>query len=170
MLRLGVELSRDSATDSLLHDACFPKSGLLTADGMCVAPEGVEIVEALLSQGANPNARNDKKLTPLHWLVTERDHNADGEKVMRLLVRRGADVNAAADYYTWGGVYHDATPLHCCAVNRYRPATVAWAMLLIELGAGVNARAREGKTPLAIAVANKHEAVAKLLRESGGVE
>ena len=72
--------------------------------------------------------------------------------VAELLLAHGADVNAV------GGA-----PLHG-AVGFNQPAMVEW---MLAHGAAVNAT-REGKTPLAIALAQGNEAVASLLRQYGG--
>ena len=42
------------------------------------------------------------------------------------------------------------------------------AELLISKGADVNAKTKDGQTPLSVAEANKHEDVAALLRSHGG--
>lgn len=75
--------------------------------------------------------------------------------VVKLLIDKGADVNAKAN--------HDATPLHEAAKEGH----MELAELLITRGADVNAKETFGETPLHEAVKGAHKEVAKLLAANG---
>jgi len=74
--------------------------------------------------------------------------------VARLLLERGADVNAKESVY-------DATPLHIAAL--YGHADVA--RLLLEHGANPSIRDKDGGTPLDVAREEGHEEVARVIEE-----
>ena len=101
-----------------------------------------EITEDLIRQEANVNAVNDAGWAPLHVALTAGvDGGLDGsapKQLVELLVRNGADVNAATAIYGW-------TPLHMAAAMH----GAEMVSLLIELGADVGTRSRiDGLTPL----------------------
>jgi len=101
------------------------------------------LVNDLLRMGADPNVRNDVGATALTWAVD------DVEKV-RLLVDRGADVNATTDF--------GRTPLMLAAAQLGSADTVK---LLFERGASVNS------TALALAAGRGDAAVVRLLLAAG---
>lgn len=116
-----------------------------------------EIVELLLGGGADPNLKGVntggyENETPLlqaaFWGRPE---------IAALLVKRGADVNAAAD----GGV----VPLHEAA----RMGNLAVADILLKNGARVNALDSQGRTPLAWTNSEATKMV-ELLRAHGGTK
>jgi len=76
--------------------------------------------------------------------------------IAQALLARGADANAkqAGDF----------TPLHGAAQDGH----IEMVELLLAHGADVNAKAN-GKTPLAFAIEQKHQATADLLRRRGGI-
>jgi ankyrin repeat protein len=110
------------------------------------------MVKLLLSNGADPNARdeNGTKLTPLHLAAHE-----GFEEISTMLVKNGADIEARTK--SW------RTPLHLAAKH----AREGVARMLIQQGADVNAREKDGKTPLHFVVQNWHEGIARLLMENG---
>jgi ankyrin repeat protein len=170
------------STTLLLEHGANPKlpieSGDITplhADGVsrdgCSEERIIEIIDALISHGADVNARNREGETPLHWAVKMpgREHTA----VVLELINKGADVNAHDSGIS--GIAVGWTPLHKAVMNKAK-ATV---QLLLEHGADVNARAADGQTPLAMAEgqiamfknfnkpAPEYEEIVKLLKEHG---
>lgn len=97
-----------------------------------VANKNYSQVKSMLDE--NPdlvNARDDHRLTPLHIAVRNRD-----ERMVRMLIDRGADVNAAANEWT---------PLHQArAVGGTRIEK-----MLIDAGAGPKWQQEEGEKPKA---------------------
>lgn len=93
-----------------------------------VANKNYNQVKSMLDENADlVNARDDRRLTPLHIAVRNRD-----ERMVKLLIERGADVNAAANEWT---------PLHQArAVGGTRIEK-----MLIEAGAGPQWQREEKK-------------------------
>ena len=112
-------------------------------------------VELLLSLGADPNALDGGRHTPLYGLGNECVVAGAGDLV-RTLVRSGADVNA-----------HDGvkrcTALHMAA----RRGSVEIAGTLLECGADIEARDSLGETPLRRAVNCDRVGLASLLLARG---
>ena len=120
----------------------------------------LNVVERLLELGANIHARDHECRTPLHGAST-----VGAIKVAQLLIERGADPNAQDG--------HGATPLHAGVVSQWRgfqtgvfenmevgkiggqiptvSAPEVITQLLLEHGAGPNARNDDGATPLHVA-------------------
>ncbi|HLG14580.1 MAG TPA: ankyrin repeat domain-containing protein [Blastocatellia bacterium] len=116
----------------------------------------IEKVKTLLA--ADPNlihARDNDGSTALHC-ATWKGHHA----IVALLVRAGADVNAQNSNGHWG-----TTPLHAAA----HANEAAIAQLLLEHGADVDARDMNGKTPLHHTTFHEAKAVARILKDCGGV-
>lgn len=91
-----------------------------------------EIIQLLLSKGANATACSSSGLTPLHWAVRCRS-----KPLVRLLLEYGASVT--------GG---DQTPLHWAC--RYAGEKIVG--MLLGKGADISARSELGGTPLHWAV------------------
>ena len=92
---------------------------------LAAAPGDVEVVNALLADGADPNARNDKSWTPLHIAAS---YNSATD-VISALLEAGAEPNALGDD-GW-------TPLHLAAHANAEPAVIT---TLVAAGADVGAR------------------------------
>ena len=140
-----------------------------------------DIVELLISHGADVNALDCEKYSPLHEAVRSQKH-----KVVELLLKGGADVNVQNNYYsttlheavesgsletlqsllTFGqgadvnarGQYRK-TPLHLASSRGF----LDMSRLLIEHGADVDAQDDEGQTPFSAALASGHRKLARLL-------
>lgn len=92
----------------------------------------IDVVEALLDAGAHVDARQRRSnATPLLYAIA-----ANREKVASTLVRRGADIEAAAD----DGV----RPLHAAATAGHRRLV----QTLLKQGADVEARGHDDATPV----------------------
>jgi ankyrin repeat protein len=103
--------------------------------------EKFEVVQKLIEYGADIDARDEDGWTPLYW-ASEGHAFKDGS-VLRLLLERGADVNARA------GTYGDddfTTPLHRASAQ----GAVEVVRLLLEHGADVEAVNVDGKTVLQV--------------------
>jgi ankyrin repeat protein len=131
----------------------------------------VEVVEVLLEAGLPPNPKNpDRSESALH--VAAQGGIADMEspkhvtvedrlKIARLLLDKGADVNAG----TQVGYFFDCTPLMGAATS----GSVELAKLLLDKGARINAASSsgmfQGSTALHGAAEAGHADVVKLLLE-----
>lgn len=99
-------------------------------------------------------ARSGDDFTALHYAAF-----FGGPEAARLLVERGADVNAYADNELGVRVLNSAV-----AAGAHE--TVA---LLLDAGADPNAPTRSGHSPLDVALANGDDEIAELLRDRGAV-
>jgi ankyrin repeat protein len=115
----------------------------------------LEVVELLIAEGADVNAKEDiYGRTPLFWAATKEGH----KEIAEILITKGADVNVKSGD-------EETTPLHQAALYGHKEI----AELLIANGADVNAKNDDGWTPLKFAVALKHrDETADLLRKHGG--
>jgi ankyrin repeat protein len=111
----------------------------------------IEIVELLLSHGADVDARDYGNRTPLHAAVMQ-----NHQEVVRILVAADADLEARNDY--------GRTPLLLVARET---GSVEMGALLLELGADVNVRDRSGESPLDLAVWRGFRGLVDLFLDSG---
>jgi ankyrin repeat protein/superfamily II DNA or RNA helicase len=95
----------------------------------------VELVEVLLDEGANPNVKDERGWTPLHYVAL-----SGVEKIAMLLVSRKAEVNAKDN--------EGKTPLHYAAENHQ----TSIVDVLVSAGADPNIKDNLGRTPLHYAV------------------
>jgi hypothetical protein len=104
----------------------------------------------LIDRGADVNARNEKKWTPLFAACVSGYH-----LTAKLLLDRGADTELTSE--------KGYTPLHAAiAFGNYTSAK-----LLIERGANIEARNPGGDTPLYIARSRRESDIAMLLIQGG---
>lgn len=111
-------------------------------------------LEALPKLGVNVNTPIDQGYTPLMYAVAI----ANDPKAVKALITAGADVNAPMMDFS-GNV----APLSAAA--RYKSADVVRE--LIAAGAKLDTPSANGKTPLALALAEKNDAVVKVLKDAG---
>ncbi|MFN8180081.1 MAG: ankyrin repeat domain-containing protein [bacterium] len=155
----------DHAGITPLHVACrrgAPEFAdvLLGDDGELLSPqpasredtalgrlEDEAVMEALLDEGAMPDAADRQGETPLHAAVERGRLDAT-----RILLSRGARVDVADEYGT--------TPLH-------RADGARVAELLLDASAPLDPPDREGRTPLHQAIAAARDDVVDLLLERG---
>ncbi|MEP7307370.1 MAG: ankyrin repeat domain-containing protein [Acidobacteriota bacterium] len=129
-------------------------ANLLDADGVPAVMAAtlfgdVRMVEILLAHGADPNRAGPAGTTALMWAVP------NVEKA-RLLVARGANVNARSDT--------ERTPLLVAASY---PRTVELLRLLLDRGADLRAQDRAGTTALALAIRSADLDVVRFLVAQG---
>lgn len=124
--------------DNLPEGASEPKKvgnpyefGGTSALHAAVLLDDIKLVKALLDQGLDVNARDDKKETPLLHAVVR-----DNKAIAKLLINNGADVNARDGF--------GFPLLYTAAVFKNK----AIVKLLINNGADANLKANNGKTPL----------------------
>ena len=154
----------------------------------------LEMTRILLDHAAKIDAMSSLGNTPLYEVILAKyECEEAGMGVARLLLERGADVNAQ-NKIQWAPLHatcycgktemtrllldHAAnvdavnndgeTPLHCASRGKYdsEEAGIGVAQLLLEHGADVNTKDRWGKTPLDLASARRPK-LAQLLCEHG---
>jgi len=106
-----------------------------------------EILDLLLTNGAEVNKRNSRGATPLHWAVSD-------EARTRLLLEKGAAINSQTD--------SGRTPLYLAASQSDHDSVLR---LLLDKGADPNLATLNGRTPLMTAAANGELAMVRLLLE-----
>jgi ankyrin repeat protein len=133
--------STDTLIEAIPHWLYAGDTGLHLA----AAALRVEVATALLRAGADPNARNRRGATPLHYACDPRPRTGTWDPaaqaaLIRLLVAQGAAIDAGDQ----GG----ATPLH----RAVRGRSVAAVGQLLELGARCDVVLEKGRTsPLHLA-------------------
>jgi len=204
LIRAGADVDvSDDYGVNLLHLACINRDAtlvknLLTAGAnpnrakmtgetplmTCSDTGTVEGVSALLAQGAEVNAKENKEeQTALMWATAE-----GHEDIVSLLVASGADVNARSkvipaakphiiefslDLSVWGSNYPATirwpeisgafTALHFAAQKGH----LGIARILLDSGANIDEPHPEHGSALLIAVASGHEEMALYLLEKG---
>lgn len=109
----------------------------------------VDVVEELLTEGADVNAKDD-----FHGSALQAASYTCHYEVVQVLLENGADINAQGGF---GGALHAAA-----IASHYQ-----MVQMLIEKGADVNPHVREYNTPLQVAAAHGSPEVVQLLLEEG---
>jgi len=109
-----------------------------------------EIVSALISKGADVNARDDDDKTALHWAVAN-----DMEAVVDVLLQNGASTTALSSI--------GYSPLHKAAWN----GSLTMMRMLIAYEANVNLSFDNGRTPLMLAAEYAQFQACVLLIDAG---
>ena len=104
--------------------------------------------------GADVNVKTKSGKTPLFRIKG----TVGGKEVARLLIQKGADVNARD--------LSGATSLSWAALTDDYPM----AQFLLQNGAHVNSKDNKGKTPLHWAILDNHKKMGDLLRQYGARE
>jgi len=150
----------------------------------CTSAGAVDAVEALLASGADVNAKElEQEQTALMWAAAGKR-----PEVIRLLIARGADVEARSKVMPEPPPYVIDMPENETVLGRNYPATVRFAAVtggftalhfasqqgdpesaryLLEAGADVNSPHPEFGSPLVIAIASGYEDLAMLLLDNG---
>ena len=145
----------------------------------------VERVTECIRAGADPNATDDREMTPLRWAIASNANPA----VIAGLIGGGADPNArdkneqtplhwaarkgnpaVVGALLKGGAKPNVrdknrfTPLHAAARSNESPAVIG---VLLKAGADLKARGNFGGTPLHRAVSNRNLSLMRALLEAG---
>ena len=106
--------------------------------------------EALITSGANVNAKNNRQSTALHYAVQQNNlvsyaAHEDRIEFVEFLLAHGADVNATND--------RSHTTLHCAIAWGWSnpPEYKAIIQALLAKGANPNTKDRYGRSPLEFA-------------------
>jgi ankyrin repeat protein len=132
----------------------------------------LSVFNLLIDAGANVNAvEKVQDQTPLMWAAAAA---RNAPEMVKVLVAKGANVNARAKFNDWPGqitsepraqyhTYGGLTPLLYAA----RGGCYACVEALVSAGADVNLPNNEGMTPMMIALDNSQNGVAKFLLDHG---
>ena len=184
----GVQAELDKGVDVDESDDSWPE---MTPLHYAVGEGHTEVVELLIANGANVNAKDEEGWTPLHLTAYW-----GGKEITELLIAKGADVNAKNN---WIGTpldiaTHPENPIDtgetADLIRKHGGKTSEELKDLEEVkesihaaarvghieavkqhlaaGADVNAKGNIGETPLDWAIRGKHTEIADLLRKHGG--
>jgi ankyrin repeat protein len=163
----GIDRAVNELGKTILRD-CFRPSGLklmkkTMKKNNCIIGPGdgysllhafakrgrTSVVEYILAKGADPNARDNFNLTPLLRAVMEEHY-----EMANLLIKRGADYEA-----TFEG--------NSCLIEATLQNNDALVRLLLDSGAFIEAKTKDGHTALHLAAANAYVNVVQILLQYG---
>ncbi|KAK2710168.1 ankyrin-3-like [Artemia franciscana] len=131
-----------------------------TALHIAIRYANVDVVKLLLECGAEVDSQTKNGITPIHLAAQRGD-----EKVIEILLKFGANINSIDMYGR--GVLHFAC-IRVCDNDMYcEVGCLMVCTMLLNKGANVNAKQKDGTTPLHIAIQSYHITVTELLLESG---
>lgn len=136
-----IERKQSKSLETLLHKLCAR------------ATPNLGLIRLLLDKGADPNAKNSSGRTPLFYCTL----NFSAE-LLRLLAEYGADVKIT-DKYGNTVLHDDLQDLNPEHFENFLTA-------LLDLGFDINARNRQGYTPLKYC---KNTNFADILKKHGGI-
>jgi hypothetical protein len=143
---IGTSAANYRGSDGKLHKL----EGLTPLD-VAVSHGNAPLIEDLIGNGAKVNAKNDFGMTALHYAAAYGD-----TRTAKLLIEHRADVNVT-------NPRDNMTPLHYAAFEGRNPET---AELLIKRGAKLDARGRDGDSPLDLAITAGDKATQTVLKEA----
>jgi ankyrin repeat protein len=145
-MRLTFTRSAGSGTDAHRGELPF-KAKVEVIDPNDSRERARRVAEFLLNRGAEANAKNNARNTPLHIAAA----NGNDSQVA-LYISRNADIHARNMY--------ERTPLHKAAETRHTEI----AEMLINKGSSLSARDYQGWTPLHVAVEFRSEEIKAMAR------
>ena len=152
---VGLLLKFGADVDALDNDSMTP----LFLVSQHLSDDGPQTAQLLLEHGASVHVRNKNGQMPLH-LASRHSHSA----IVGLLLKFGADVEAL-DKDTMTPLLLVSQGLHRLFLNTSQMAKTA--QLLLEHGASVYVRNKNGQTPLHLASRHDLTAIVGLLLKSG---
>lgn len=128
--------------NSYLHEACKVRN--------------IEMVDLLIENDADLDIKDKRSgRVPLHELCSVNEFTEVEMKIIKLLIKKGADVNCLT--------FCGKTPLFYASSS----GCIQAVKILVENGADINKTESNGETPLHCAVDNDHIEIVKLLTENG---
>ena len=112
-----------------------------------------KLIESLLDQGVPVNIQDPKYGETALKVATMMGHTS----AVKLLITRGANLHCTD--------FSGFQPIHVAATGGYRDTELI--AFIVNLGANINARAKDGSTPLMLAARDCRPKVIRFLREKG---
>jgi len=137
---VAVQGANFGVAEFLLSRGANPEPGLRYLEQAVKNEPTIEIIQFLVSKGADVKTKNERGDTLLHLAMMR-----GSPEVVKFLVSKGADVNAKDS--------NGGTPLHWVAGERMHTREhVEVAKFLVSQGADVNAKNSNGETPLDVKI------------------